>query len=104
LADLQKQIEKEEEGGKYAVMYYLLQEYIAIKNASKVPVEASREKLEQELVAKWQAMDKALRVMRFKEKQQQEAAEKYDDKKKECQQLSAGKRAKILADLAKIAF
>lgn len=104
LADLQKQIEKEEEGGKYAVMYYLLQEYIAIKNNSKVPVETSREKLEQELVAKWQAMDTALRVMRFKEKQQKEAAEKYDNKKKECEQLSAGKRANILADLAKIAF
>lgn len=104
LADLQKQIEKEEEGGKYAVMYYLLQEYIAIKNNSKVPVETSREKLEQELVAKWQAMDTALRVMRFKEKQQKEAAEKYDNKKKECEQLSAGKRAKILEELAGIKF
>lgn len=104
LADLQKQIEKEEEGGKYAVMYYLLQEYIAIKNNCEQPVETTREKLEQELVAKWQAMDTALRVMRFKEKQQKEAAEKYDNKKKECEQLSAGKRANILADLAEIAF
>lgn len=104
LADLQKQIEKEEEGGKYAVMYYLLQEYIAIKNNCEEPVEMTREKLEQELVAKWQAMDTALRVMRFKEKQQQEAAEKYDNKKKECEQLSAGKRAKILEELAGIKF
>lgn len=105
LADLQKQIEKEEEGGKYAVMYYLLlYDYIITKDGSKVPVETTREKLEQELVAKWQAMDTALRVMRFKEKQQQEAAEKYDNKKKECEQLSAGKRAKILEELAGIKF
>lgn len=104
LADLQKQIEKEEEGGKYAVMYYLLQEYIAIKNNSKEPVEATREKLEQDLITKWQAMDTALQVMRFKEKQQKEAAEKYDNKEKECEQLSAGKRAIILEELAGIKF
>ncbi len=104
LADLQKQIEKEEEGGKYAVMYYLLQEYIAIKNASEQPVETTREKLEQDLITKWQAMDTALRVMRHQEKLQQEAAEKYDNKKKECEQLSAGKRANMLAELAEITF
>ncbi|KAA0229878.1 hypothetical protein EDS67_09805 [candidate division KSB1 bacterium] len=105
LAELQKQIEKEEEGGKYAVMYYLLlYDYIIIKDGSKVPVETTREMLEQDLVAKWQAMDTALRVMRFKEKQQKEAAEKYDTKKKECEQLSASKRAKILEELAKFQF
>lgn len=105
LADLQKQIEKEEEGGKYAVMYYLLlKEFMLFQDSRYKPVETSREKLEQDLVAKWQAMDTALRVMRFKEKQQKEAAEKYDTKKKECEQLSAGKRAKILEELAKFQF
>ncbi|MCL4707562.1 hypothetical protein KJ068_20600 [bacterium] len=110
LADLQKQIEKEEEGGKYAVMYFLLlKEFMLIQNPngqnpSDKPVETTREELEQDLVTKWQAMDTALRVMRFKEKQQKEAAEKYDTKKKECEQLSAGKRAKILEELAKFQF
>lgn len=104
LADLQRQIEKEEEGGKYAVMYFLLQEFITIKNNCKEPVETTREKLKQDLFGKWQALDTALQVSRHKEKVQKDAAEKYENKKQECEQLSAGKRARILEELATIQF
>lgn len=103
LAVLQEAIEKEEGESKFAVMHYLMDDFIATQNLAQSAI-ITKDALEQKLNATWNVMDQALQDFRLKEAEKNNAEKSYDKKKEELKQLEDGLKEKILSGLAKISF
>jgi len=103
LAALQAAIEKAEEESKFAVMYYLMKEFITVQGLAQSTI-ITKDALRQKLNGALDAMDQAFQVFRQKEAEKNNTEESYNKKKDEFKKLEDGLRAKILSELAKISF
>lgn len=101
LNKLRDQIEKEEEESKYAVMYYLMNDFNNILNETK-PALVSEGQLKAALYLAWQELDNAEDVKQTKEALWKTAEQAYAAGLEMLKQAQDQKRANILEKLSHI--
>lgn len=100
---LRDRIEKEEEGSKYAVMYYLMEEFNAVLGRTS-PAIITEGQLKTLLYLAWQQLDSAEDDLQAKEALFKTAEQEYADAAEKLKQAQDKKRDSILEKLSQIEF